>query len=272
MAELYYNRVKHILKNKGRVSAAWLHMASNVSAEIMANAGFDVVVIDAEHSPVDYQTMLSMCQAVKGTGTEPFARVPWNDLIAIKKVYDCGVTGISVPYVQTAEEAREAVYRSKYPPFGIRGIAGSPRACGYGMNRGAYMDRANEENLIMIAIETLEGIENLPEIMKIEELDGIFIGPMDLSTSMGIRGQFDHEDFKAAIKRIEDMVVPSDKFLATVANDADSAQALYDKGYNMIVMMSDAVDLSRAAVRNVEKFREYNPESHADKMKEAQRG
>lgn len=258
MEEFYNNRVKHILKKKGKVSAAWLHLASNVSAEILANAGFDALIIDAEHSPVDYQTILSMCQAIKGTGAAAFARVPWNDLIAIKRVYDCGVLGISVPYVRTAEEAREAVYRSKYPPLGIRGIAGSPRACGYGLNRGDYLSRANDENLIMVAIETLDGIDNLPEIMKIEDLDGIFIGPMDLSTSMGIRGQFDNEEFKAAVKRVEDIVVPSDKFLATVANDAESAQKLYDKGYNMIVMMSDAVDLSKMAVKNVKKFKELN--------------
>ena len=122
------------------------------------------------------------------------------------------------------------------------------------------MDRANDENLVMIAIETLDGIDNLPEIMKIEELDGIFIGPMDLSTSMGIKGQFDNEDFKAAIRRIEDIVIPSSKFLATVANDADSAQELYDKGYNMIVMMSDAVDLAKMAAKTVQKFKEHNPE------------
>lgn len=260
MDELYYNRVKHILKEKGKVSAAWLHMASNVSAEIMANAGFDALVIDVEHSPVDYQTILSMCQAMKGTGCAPFARAPWNDLIALKRIYDCGVMGVSVPYVRTAEEAREAVNRCKYPPFGIRGIAGSPRACGYGTNKGKYMDRANDENLVMIAIETLDGIDNLPEIMKIEELDGIFIGPMDLSTSMGIKGQFDNEDFKAAIRRIEDIVIPSSKFLATVANAADSAQELYDKGYNMIVMMSDAVDLAKMAAKTVQKFKEHNPE------------
>lgn len=261
MADLYYNKVKHTLKNKGRVSAGWLHMASNVSAEIMANAGFDALVIDAEHSPVDYQTMLSMCQAIKGTGCVPFARVPWNDLIAIKRVYDCGVMGISVPYVRTAEEAREAVLRSKYPPYGIRGIAGSPRACGYGLNRGDYLGLANEENLIMIAIETLDGIDHLPEIMEIEELDGIFIGPMDLSTSMGIRGQYGHEDFKAAIKRIEDIVIPSDKFLATVANDAEDAQQKYDKGYNFIIMMSDAVDLAKMAAKTVARFKELNPDA-----------
>lgn len=104
----------------------------------------------------------------------------------------------------------------------------------------------------------MDGIDNLPEMMEIEALDGIFIGPMDLSASMGIRGQFDNKEFKAAIKRIENIVIPSGKFLGTVANDIEDAQSLYDKGYNIVYMMSDAVDLSRMAERMVVKFKEYN--------------
>lgn len=257
MQEEYFNEVKARLKRKEKVSCAWLHMASNISAEIMANAGFDVLLIDAEHSPVDYQTMLSMCQAIKAAGCVPFARAPWNDLISLKKICDCGVMGISVPYVNTAEEAREAVRYCKYPPFGNRGIAGSPRAAGYGMNRGRYLQRANEQNLVMIAIETVEGINNLPEIMKTEGLDGIFIGPMDLSTSMGKMGDISSPEVQEQIRRIEELVIPSDKFLATVANDADHARLLYDRGYNLLVMMSDVVDLSKMAHKAVQNFREY---------------
>lgn len=219
MDTLYTNPVKEKLKNKGKVAAAWLHLASNVSAEILANAGFDVLVIDAEHSPVDYQTVLAMCQAMKGTQAVPFARAPWNDLIAIKRLLDCGVMGIHVPYVNTKEEAQEAVLRCKYPPCGIRGIAGSPRAAGYGLNRGDYLNRANDENIVMVAIETPEGIDNLPGIMEVEGVDGIFIGPMDLSTSLGKMGQLQSDEVQAAIKRIEEIVIPSDKFLGTVADN-----------------------------------------------------
>lgn len=261
MEELYFNNVKQRLKNKEKLSCAWLHMASNISAEILAKAGFDVLLIDGEHSPVDYQTMLSMCQAIKAGGSVPFARAPWNDLISLKKIWDCGVMGISIPYVSTRKEAEEAVRRCKYPPAGIRGIAGSPRAAGYGMNCGSYLQRANEENLVMIAIETVEGIDNLGEIMEIEELDGIFIGPMDLSTSMGFMGQINSEQVQKEIKRIEDMVVPSNKFLATVANDVEHAKGLYDKGYNLLVMMSDVVDLSKMACSTVKKFKEYLEET-----------
>lgn len=257
MNELYTNPVKEKLKRKEKVSAAWLHLASSVSAEIMANAGFDVLVIDMEHSPVDYQTVLSMCQAIRGTGAIPFARAPWNDLISIKRLFDCGVMGMHVPYVNTKEEAQEAVLRCKYPPYGIRGIAGSPRAAGFGMNCGSYLNRANEENIVMLAIETPEGIDNLPEIMEVEGVDGIFIGPMDLSTSLGKMGQIQSDEVQAAIRRIEDIVLPSDKFLGTVADNFEKAQALYDRGYNYIIMMSDSVDMAKEARSRVSKFRDY---------------
>ncbi len=254
--QTYHNSIKDKLKNKGKVSAAWLHMASNISAEIMANAGFDVLVIDAEHSPVDYQTVLGMCQAIKAAGAAPFARAPWNDLISLKRLHDCGITGVSVPYVRTKEEAEEAVSRCKYPPYGIRGIAGSVRAAGYGLNHGEYLQHANDENVVMVAIETVDGIDNLPEMMEVEGIDGIFIGPMDLSTSMGKMGQMNDPEVQAQIKRIEELVLPSNKFLATVANDFDQAKVLYDRGYNLIVMMSDTVDLAKYAARRVQQFQD----------------
>ncbi len=257
MQKLYCNEVKRKLKKKEKVSAAWLQMASNVSAEIMANAGFDVLVIDAEHSPVDYQTMLNICQAVRAGGATPFARAPWNDLVALKRILDCGVMGVSVPYVNTKAEAETAVLRCKYPPCGVRGVAGSPRAAGYGMNRGQYLSRANEETLLMVAIETSAGIENLPEIMKVEGVDGIFIGPMDLSSSMGKMGQIAAPEIQASIRAIEELVLPSEKFLATVASDFDSAKELYDRGYNLIIMMSDVVDLAKLAEDRASRFKEY---------------
>ena len=133
------------------------------------------------------------------------------------------------------------------------------------MNRGGYLQRANEQNLVMVAIETVEGIDNLPEIMKTEELDGIFIGPMDLSTSMGKMGQISSPEVQEQIRRIEEIVVPSDKFLATVANDADHARTLYDRGYNLLVMMSDVVDLSKMAHKTVQNFREYLAQEAARK-------
>jgi 2-dehydro-3-deoxyglucarate aldolase/4-hydroxy-2-oxoheptanedioate aldolase len=256
MSNLYVNEVKQRLKNKEKLSAAWLQLASNVSAEIMANAGFDVLIIDVEHSPVDYQTILSMCQAIKGTGTVPFARAPWNDLVAVKRISDCGVMGISIPYVNTKEEAENAVRSLKYPIQGLRGVAGSPRAAGYGMNKGSYLQRANDENLVMVAIETPEAASNIDDILSVKDLDGIFIGPMDLSCSMGYFAKPSAPDVQEVIRGVEEKVFASDKFLSTVAGSFEEAKVLYDRGYSLIVMMSDAVDLAKMASNTVSKFKE----------------
>ncbi len=169
---------------------------------------------------------------------------------------DCGIVGISVPYVQTREEAELAVNSLKYPDKGIRGIAGSPRAPGYGMNKGQYLQRANDENIVICAIETPKGVSNIEEIVKIKDLDGIFIGPMDLSCSMGHFANPGAPEVQAAIKQIEDVVFASDKFLVTVAGSFEQAKVLYDRGYSMIVMMSDAVDLAKMAANTVQKFNE----------------
>lgn len=255
MNELYINKVKQKLKNKGKVSAAWLQLASNITAEIMANAGFDVLIIDVEHSPVDYQTILSICQAIKGTKTLPFARAPWNDMVALKRILDCGIMGVSVPYINTKKEAENAVKFCKYPSEGLRGIAGSPRAAGFGMNKGSYLQRANSENLVMAAIETPIGVSNLDEILTVKDLDGIFIGPMDLSSSLGYFGNPAAPEVQEVIKGIEKKVFASDKFLATVAGGFEQAKVLYERGYSLVVMMSDAVDLAKLAADTVSKFR-----------------
>lgn len=257
--ELYTNSVKARLMRGEQVSAAWLQLCSNISAEIMVNAGFDALCLDMEHSPCDFETVLSICQATRGTDTNIIVRTPWNDLLTIKRVLDAGAHGLHVPYVSTKEEAEMAVKYSKYAPLGIRGIAGSARAAGFGVNAGDYLSRANDETICMVAIETPEGIDNLPEMMKIDAIDGIFIGPLDLSAAMGIRGQFDHPDFKAAIKRIEDIVIPSKKFLATIGAGVEGSKELYDKGYNMIYMMSDSVDLNKTAIKMVNDFKAAYP-------------
>lgn len=254
---LLQNDIKKKLKNKGKVSAAWLQLGSNISAEVVANAGFDILYLDAEHSPIGFTDMISINQAIKGTGGIPFARAPWNDMVTLKRMLDTGLMGIHIPYVCTKAEAEAAVKYCKYPPVGLRGIAGSPRAPGYGRNLGSYLQRINDELVIIVAIETPEAVNNIEEICSVEGVDGIFIGPMDLSTSMGQMGNLSHPDVAAAIGKVEKAVFASDKFLATVANGMEHAKTLYDKGYNLLVMFSDATDLGKAAVATINQFREY---------------
>lgn len=257
MADLLVNPVKHRLKNKEKVMAAWIQTGSPVAAEILADIGFDVLIVDMEHSPTDPRTLVSLLQAMKGTPVVPFARAPWNDLVAIKRILDCGVMGISIPTVTTYDEALAAVRACKYPPRGNRGIAASPRAAGYGANANEYLQRANDEIVVMIAVEAPEAADHLDRILAIEDLDGVFIGPTDLSTSMGYFNNPAAPEVQRKIAEIEAKVMASDKFLATVARSLDQAKAFYDKGYSFLVVTSDENCLRREASAVVRGLREH---------------
>lgn len=250
----FYNKAKHLLKDGGKLIGAWAQLASPMAAEIMARAGFDFLLIDMEHAPGDFMVLTSQLQAISAFGTVPIVRTPWNDFVAIKRTLDAGAYGIHVPYVNTAEETRQAVRASKYQPEGFRGIAGSPRACGYGMSNGDYFKYANQETLVYISLETPEAIDNLDAIMAVDGLDGIFIGPMDLSTSMGYMGNPGHPEVQKVIRGVEKKIVGSGKFLGTVAGDYDAARELFGRGYQYVVAMSDSIELSRRSRQMVQAF------------------
>jgi 2-dehydro-3-deoxyglucarate aldolase/4-hydroxy-2-oxoheptanedioate aldolase len=259
MTPLIQNRMKQMLKEGKKTAGAWLQTASPVTAEIMARAGFDWLIIDMEHAPGDILTLIAQLQAMNGSGVTPLVRAPWNDFVAIKRILDAGVYGILFPYVNTRAEAEAAVQACKYPPGGIRGVAGSPRAAGYGQNSMAYLTGANDEILIFTAVETPEAIDNLDEILAVPGLDGIFIGPMDLATSMGHRFNPAHPEVKAAIARIEARVLSAGKFLGTIAGTWEQAQERYERGYSWLMLMSDSVDLGKLAATTAARFREAYP-------------
>lgn len=258
--EVFHNRAKRLLAEKKKLSAAWLQAASPITAEIMAKAGFDILMVDMEHGPGDILNLISQMQAISHYDVVPFVRAPWNDFVVIKRILDTGVNGILVPYINNAEEAAKAVSACKYPLEGIRGIAPSPRAGGYGMNQGHYLDYANEELDVLVAVETKAAVDHIEEIAGTYGLDGIFVGPMDLATSFGHFCNPQHQEVQDAIRRIEQVVLASDKFLATVAGDFRQAQALYERGYSMVVMMSDTTTLGKVALEQVSQFLDTYPQ------------
>jgi len=170
----FKNRVKKLLKEGKKTSGAWLQIASPFTAEIMGRAGFDWLLIDMEHGPGNILTLVSQLQAISGTDTCALVRTPWNDFVAIKRILDTGVHGLLIPYVNTREEAEAAVRACRYPPDGIRGVAGSPRAQGFGQNVQDYLKNANDEILLITAVETPEAVANLDQILTVEGVDGIF--------------------------------------------------------------------------------------------------
>lgn len=260
-SEVLQNKAKHLLANKQKVSAGWLQAASPIIAEIMAKAGFDVLMVDMEHGPGDIMALIHQLQAISGYEVTPFVRAPWNDLVMMKRILDAGAHGVLIPYVNTAEEAEKAVMACKYPPEGMRGIAPSPRAGGFGMDGGNYLEHANAEISVLVAVETREALENLEAIVKVDGVDGIFIGPMDLSTSMGYFCNPQAPEVQEAIQKVEKCVLESVKFLATVAGNFEQAKGLYEKGYSMVVMMSDTTTLEKAAQATVGEFRKHYSQS-----------
>ena len=250
------NPVKEKLKNGKKTAGAFLQTLSPVSAEILAASGCDWLIVDLEHSPCSYENLQAHLQAMNGSGAVPFTRAPWNDAVAIKRILDTGVMGVLVPYVNTSEEAERAVAACKYPPAGIRGVAGSPRAAGYTRNTREYLESANDEIVVMIAVETMEAVQNLDEILEVEGLDGVFIGPVDLASSMGYLGDPSQSEVQETIALIESKVLPSDKFLGTLAPNWSKARDCFEKGYQWLVLMQDGAALKAAGDAAMAPFRE----------------
>ncbi len=257
---VFENRIKRLIKQGKKVSGAWAQIASPLASEIMARAGFDFLMIDMEHGPSDVLSLIAQCQPLNGSSTVPFVRAPWNDFVVIKRILDAGAYGLLIPYVNTKAEAEAAVRACKYPPLGIRGIAGSPRAAGYGQNIMNYLTRANDEIFIMTAVETPEAVANLDEILTVQGLDGIFIGPMDLSTSLGHFANPNNPEVQAVIAGIEKKVLASGKALATISGSWQQALDLYKRGYQLVLLMADGSALGSIAAERVAQFRKEFPE------------
>jgi 2-dehydro-3-deoxyglucarate aldolase/4-hydroxy-2-oxoheptanedioate aldolase len=196
---------------------------------------------------------------MKGSECVPLVRTPWNDFVVIKRILDAGAEGVLIPYVNNQEETENAVRACKYPLDGIRGVAGSPRAPGFGQNIGNYLQRANQEIFIMIAVETPEAVANLDEILLVDGLDGVFIGPMDLASSMGYFGEPSQLEVQEAIRGIEAKVLAAGKVLATTTGTWEQAQNLYQRGYQMLMLMADGVSLAKQGKEIVSQFREEYP-------------
>ncbi len=257
----FTNTAKRKMKEGKKTVGAWCQICSPYTAEIMAREGFDFIAIDLEHAPTDTAILLELVRAIEGTGVQPFVRAPWNDFVAIKKILDTGVSGVVVPYVNTKEEADAAVKACKYPPEGVRGMSGSPRAAGFGRNPMGYLKRANAEIMVITQVETATAVENIDGILEVEDLDGIFIGPMDLATSMGHFGDATQPEVQEAIAMVEKKTLAAGKILGTVAGTWEQAKARYDKGYQMIMVMADGTTVARVAAEKVAQFREAYPEN-----------
>lgn len=193
--------LKQKLRRGEATLGSWMSMAHPSIAEILGRAGYEWVVVETEHTAIDNSETLRMLMAIEGAGCLPLVRLAWNDPIQAKAVLDSGAAGVLVPMVNTAADARLAVDSVKYPPLGKRGV-GLARAQGYGQGFKEYVRDANDGTLLIVQIEHIEAVQNLESILDVPGIDGTFIGPYDLSMSMGIPGQLDHPRVQEAKRKV----------------------------------------------------------------------
>lgn len=244
----------HEIKEKMRRGepsmGTWLSMAHPSIAEILAMAGYDWVVVETEHTAIDVSEVLRLIIAIEQRGSVPLVRLAWNDPIQAKAVLDSGAAGVLVPMVNTKADAELAVKMTKYPPLGYRGI-GLARAQGYGEDFKEYVSCANDDTLLMVIIEHKDAVENIEEILSVPGIDGTFIGPYDLSMSLGIPGQLDHPLSVAAKKRVLEAtlshgLVPGIHLVHPDTAPQMCSQAIAD-GYRFIALGTDILFLGDSA-------------------------
>ncbi|MFZ7091114.1 HpcH/HpaI aldolase family protein [Primorskyibacter sp. 2E233] len=211
MAELKTNTFKAALQRMELQRGLWCTMSDQLAAEMMADCGFDWMMFDTEHSPMDPVGLLPLLQAVAPYPVTPIVRPTCLNAAEIKKLLDIGAQTILVPYVQNSEEAAQAVAAVTYPPAGIRGVAGLTRATQFGKIPG-YHKRARDEICLIVQVETKEAMDNIESIAAVDGIDGVFVGPADLAASLGYPGEPNHPEVTKAvldsIRRIRAAGVP----------------------------------------------------------------
>ncbi len=233
------NRIRSIWNAGGAVVNGWLAIPSSFSAEVMAHQGWDSLTVDLQHGVTDYASAVAMFTAISTTATVPIARVPWLDPGIVMKVLDAGAYGVICPMVNTKEDAEKFVHACRYAPEGGRSF-GPIRALLYG---GAdYPTKANETIVTIAMVETRQALNNLDEILSVKGLDAVYIGPADLSLSLGCAPAFD--DVDKPVAEAIDMVLAKAKEHGVIPcihnGTAESALKRIERGFRLVTVGSDA--------------------------------
>lgn len=250
--------LKDRLRKKEAAIGSWITLAHPAIAEIMARAGFDWLAVDLEHSSITIREAEELIRVVELCGAAPLVRLSSNDPIQIKRVMDAGAHGVIVPMVNSANEAEDAVRSVHYLPDGRRGV-GLARAQGYGNSFDAYRNWLGRNAVVIVQTEHIRGVENLESILAVEGVDGLIIGPYDLSGSLGIPGEFNHPLMQETMDRIRSTAAHSGKALGihVVEPEADQLQQRLREGYTFIacgvdIRMLDTV--CRSLVKSSQTF------------------
>lgn len=224
----------------------WISLSHAYAAEAVASAGYDWALLDMEHSPNELSSLLGQLQAFAASGTTTIVRPDWNDPVKVKRLLDLGAPGVLFPMVQSVEEARAAVAACRYPPRGIRGVAGTMRGSKFGRVTDYYTEVENQ-TAILIQLETVQAVENAVMFAEVEGVDGIFFGPADIGADMGILGKPMHAEIWKLIRPAARKLMERGMPVGTLVSDPDFAAELLNDGFSFVACGSDAGLLARAA-------------------------
>jgi 2-keto-3-deoxy-L-rhamnonate aldolase RhmA len=250
---MMYNFRKRLL-NEDLLYGVGITLGSPEIPEMLASAGYDWLFIDAEHSPLDFKTILGLLQA-SGKACSGIIRIPDHQELTIKKALDIGAEGIVVPQVNTAEQAAKIVRFAKYPPVGVRGI-GLARVNMYGLNFEETVRNTNNETAVIVQAEHKDVLNHIEDIVKVEGIDAVFIGPYDLSSSFGKAGKVNDPEVVDAIDQIALVCNAANVRLGIYGGSPEYLIPFKEKGFTMFVSSVDISLLSETAIRNLKKLRE----------------
>jgi 4-hydroxy-2-oxoheptanedioate aldolase len=239
---------------EGRLQVGlWSGLSSNITVEVLANSGFDWLLLDTEHSPNELPMVHAQLQAIAHGRAHPIVRPPWNDTVTIKRYLDLGVQTLLIPFVQDATEAAAAVAATRYPPLGVRGYSAAARASDYGRVKD-YPLQCEAQLCVLLQVETPEALANIEAIAAIDGVDGVFIGPGDLSAAMGFIGQPMHPEVVAAIEAAVVRIRASGRAAGILVGDEKLARHYIDIGFTFVAVGSDIGVLARGAEALAAKF------------------
>lgn len=254
--EMPINRFKQRLKSGEAQIGLWLGLADAYCAELAANAGFDWLLIDGEHAPNDLRGMLNQLQAVAPYSSQAIIRPVIGDTALIKQVLDIGAQTLLVPMIECAEQACELVRAIHYPPHGIRGVGSALARASRWNSIPGYLDQADAQMCLLVQIENREGLANLDAIAAVEGVDGVFIGPADLSASMGHRGNPGHPDVQAAIEDAIVRIQKAGKAAGILSADEKLARRYIELGAAFVAVGVDTTVLMRGLQSLAGKFKD----------------
>jgi len=232
------NPFKQAIAKQQAQIGLWVNLGHPVSTEICAGAGFDWLLLDAEHAPNDVTTLIPQLLALKDSPSAPVVRPPWNDAVIIKRLLDAGFYNLLIPFVESAEEARRAVAATRYPPAGIRGVSVAMRHNRYGTVPD-YLAKVNDEIAVMVQIESAPGLAAAEAIAAVDGIDGVFVGPSDLAAALGHLGNAGHPEVQQAIRSIFERAKAKGKACGILAPVEADARRYLEWGADFIAVGSD---------------------------------